>query len=128
MGRRAQGTPILGDILAIIMFCAQLIFDHPFLSMLVLTGTMSFVQALLNGNALNFFMFTINNLYDLFTFFLTDLQSVCLSIINFCLPQFFVTLFNLVKVIAFGAMILKDALPLYLNLWQTTSNIGQLGK
>jgi hypothetical protein len=127
MGRRAQGTPILGDILAIIMFVAQLMFDHPFMSMLVFTGTASFVQALLNGNVLNFFAFTINNLYDLFNFFLTDIQSACLQIINFCLPDFFVKLFNLVKVIAFGAMLLKDALPLYLNLWQTTSNIAQVG-
>lgn len=128
MGRKGQGTPILGDILAVLMFFAQVILDHPFLSIIAFTGAFSGIQAIFNGSVLDVFRFTAYNLFALFDFFLTDLQSVCLSIVNYCLPNVFVGIINLIKSIAIIGVIVKEALPLWLNMWQTSAQVSQTGK
>ena len=125
MKRRGQ-LDLLGNLISV----GSIILDHPLWSVFILTGTISGVQAIFNGSPIEIFRLTFYNLFDLVNFLLTDVSSLCLDVWTFqvCLPSIIVSVFNIIKVLAFGAMIVKDLLPIYLNYWQTTSNIAQMNR
>lgn len=129
MLRRAQ-IPVLGEAVSVLTFVGQLVFDHPFLSLLIFTGVFSGAQAIFNGNVLDVFRLTIWNLFSLFDFFLTDLRTLCfdLSILNYCVPSALVAIVNFIKAVALIGIIVKDALPLWLSLWQTAAQVSQAGR
>jgi hypothetical protein len=123
MGRRGQ-LDLIGNLISI----GSIVLDHPLWSILLMTGAVSGVQAIFNGSPVEVFRLTIYNLFDLINFFLTDISSMCLDVwtVQVCLPDILVSAFNIIKVLAFGAIMVKDLLPIYLNYWQTTSNIAQM--
>jgi len=102
--------------------------DHPILVTLGTVGAVSFLQAVFNGNPISVFYLTATNIFDLLNFFLMDVTSLCLGFVNYCLPDAFVTLFNLLKGLAFILMVMKDLWSFYMQYVQTVTNVAQTSR